>query len=91
MDSLWTWGGEYFGYRVGDQLFTYHGIQAGRFDGDEVYGSDGCYLGEIKSDSRLISPHSKKGWRHSGFAPVRSGASGRYCSYADFPSPEEFR
>jgi hypothetical protein len=99
MDWLWTWGGECFGYRVGDRLFAYDGIQAGRFDGDEVYGADGCYLGEIKSDRRLITHRSKKGWRRSPFAPVRGGSYVRYCKYVayvmyagyeDFPSPDDF-
>jgi hypothetical protein len=49
MDWFWNWGGECFGYRVDDRLFAYHGVQAGRFDGDEVYGADGRYLGETMS------------------------------------------
>ena len=34
-------GGECFGYRDGDSLFTYFGREAGRFDGEEIYGSKG--------------------------------------------------
>ena len=45
------------------------GIQAGRFDGDEVYGTGGHYLGEVRDEKRLITHRSKKHWRHSGFAP----------------------
>lgn len=60
MDWFWTWGGECFGYRSDDKLFTYHGRQAGRFYGDEVYGSDGRYLGEIKNENRLITNSGKK-------------------------------
>ncbi len=59
MDWFWTWGGECFGYRRDDKLFTYHGLQVGRFYGDEVYGSDGRYLGEIKSEKRLITNGGK--------------------------------
>ncbi len=99
MEWMWTWGGESFGYRVDDRLFTYRGIQAGRFDGDEVYGADGRYLGEVMSEKRLITHRSKKNRRHSGFAPARGGSYARYCNYAgyamyagyeDFPSPDEF-
>jgi hypothetical protein len=46
---LWTWNGVCFGYRRGDSLFTYDGIEVGRFSGAEVYGADGSYLGELKS------------------------------------------
>src|SRR2546427_80641 len=53
MDWLWTWGGECFGYRRNDRLLAYYGLQVGRFHGDEVYGSDGRYLGELKSWHRL--------------------------------------
>jgi hypothetical protein len=99
MDWLWTWGGECFGYRIDDRLFAYHGIQVGRFHGDEVYGADGSYLGEVKSEKRLITHRSKKNWRRSPFAPTRHGSYARYCNYVgyvmyvgyeDFPSPNEF-
>jgi hypothetical protein len=100
MDWLWTCGGECFGYRVDDRLFTYSGLQIGRFDEDEVYGSDGCYLGEVMSKNRLITHRGKRSYRHSGFSPVRNGSYARYANYAgyamyvgyeDFPSPENFR
>ena len=93
-------GGECFGYRDGDDLFAYHGQQVGRFHGDEVHGSDGRYLGEVKNQNRLISHRSKQGWRKSGFSPVRRGGYARYAGYAgyamyagyeDFPSPDRFR
>ena len=51
MDWLWNWGGECFGYREGDSLFTYFGHEVGRFDGEEIFGSNGRYLGEVMSDS----------------------------------------
>ena len=100
MDWLWTWGGECFGYRKNDRLFAYHGMQVGRFQGDEVYGSDGRYLGELKSRNRLITNLGKKGWVKSSFAPVLGGSYARfanyvgyvmYVGYEDFPSPDEFR
>jgi hypothetical protein len=100
MDWFWTWGGISFGYRVEDRLFAYSGLQIGRFDDEEVYGSDGRYLGEVMNDNRLITHRSKKYYRHSGFAPVRSGSYARYANYAgyamyagyeDFPAPDEFK
>ena len=60
MDWFWTWSGECFGYRKDDRLFTYGGKQAGKFYGDEVYSSDGRYLGELKSEKRLITKCGKK-------------------------------
>jgi hypothetical protein len=54
MDWFWNWGGECFGYRDGDNLFTYFGREVGRFDGEEIYGSNGRYLGEVMSDNRLM-------------------------------------
>jgi hypothetical protein len=95
-----NWGWECFGYRVDDKLFAYHRVQVGRFDEDEVYGSDGRYLGEIMSKNRLITHRGNKNYRHSGFAPVRHGSYARYANYAgyamyagfeDFPSPDEFK
>lgn len=84
MDWFWTWGGECFGYRVDDKLFAYFGLQVGRFDGEEVYGADGLYLGEIMSGNRLITHKGKKSWRHSGFTPVRGGSYGRYGNYGGY-------
>jgi hypothetical protein len=63
MDWLWNWGGEYFGYREGDSLFTYFGHEVGRFDGEEIFGSNGGYLGEVMSDNRLITD-IVTGWTH---------------------------
>lgn len=100
MDWFWTWGGQCFGYREGDGLFTYYGLQAGRFDGDEVYGRDGRYLGEVLNENRLITHRGKRGWVRSSFAPMRSGSYARYANYAgyamyagyeDFPSADAFR
>ncbi|HKD79551.1 MAG TPA: hypothetical protein VKH81_07640 [Candidatus Angelobacter sp.] len=45
MQWFWTWGGECFGYRRGDNLFTHNGDHAGKFHDDEVYGADGRYFG----------------------------------------------
>jgi hypothetical protein len=100
MDWLWIWGGECFGYRKGDRLFTYHGVQAGRFHDEEVYGRDGRYLGEVKSSKRLITNRAKQSWTRSSFSPIMGGSYARYGNYAgyamyagyeDFPSPDSFR
>jgi len=99
MQWLWTWGVESFGYREGDELWTYNGRHVGRFDGDEeVYGRDGRYLGEVMSNDRLITKTSKKSWQRGGFGQYGSrGAYARSANYAgyamykgheDFPSPD---
>ena len=99
MDWLWTWGGISFGYRRDDRLFTHNGLQVGKFHGDEIYGSDGRYLGEIRNGNRLITHTGKKSRRKSGFGPVQGGNYMRkanyvgyvmYIGHEDFPSPDDF-
>jgi hypothetical protein len=70
MDWFWNWGGECFGYRDGDSVFTYFGKEVGRFDGEEIYGSNGRYLGEVMSDNRLITSRSKKSSAHMPAMPI---------------------
>jgi hypothetical protein len=41
MDWFWNWGGESSGNRQGDSVFTYFGKEVGRFDGEEILGSNG--------------------------------------------------
>ena len=99
MAWLWTWGGESFGYREGDQLRTHDGRDVGRFHGDEVYGVDGQYLGELGDGGRLITRQSKLAHRKSTFSPhmdrmarmQRIDRIGRMMRIGceDFPSPEE--
>ena len=100
MDWMWNWGGECFGYRDGDALFAYHGKQVGKFEGEEVYGADGRYLGEVMNQNRLITNRAKAGWRKFSFTPTRRGGYARYAGYAgfamyagheDFPSPDSFQ
>jgi hypothetical protein len=85
-------------YRDGDDLFTYGGKQAGRFHGNEVYGKDGRYLGEVLS-GRLITNRSKTSWRQAAFGAVQRGGYAKYADYAgyamyaghqDFPASDEF-
>ena len=58
----------------GDSLFTYFGREVSRFEGEEIYGSNGRYLGEVMSDNWLITSRSPKTWVRGSFAP-RSGGS----------------
>ena len=72
----------------------------GRFYGDEVYGADGSYLGEVRNEKRLITHRSKSNRRKPPFAlKARRGSYARYANYAgyamyagyeDFPGPDEF-
>jgi hypothetical protein len=93
----------HFGYRWGDSLFTYDGIEGGRFSGVEIYGIDGSYLGELASSVdgvRLVTCSYKKSQKVTAFAPGvqrphirlrdRIGLA-LYCGYEYFPSPEELR
>ena len=99
MDWLWTWGGECFGYRDGDELRTHDGRLVGRFVDDEVYGSDGRYLGELRNEDRLITHQAKLDRSRAGFAPSASAAAhARYgdkaavamcAGYEDFPSADD--
>ena len=98
-DSLWTWGGTYFGKREGDSLFTLNGVEAGRFHGDEIYGADGAYLGELKS-GKLITNQSKKSKQKGSFSPRHKGGhvgyvghvgTVMYVGHEDFPDPETFQ
>ena len=100
MKHLWTWSGTYFGYRDSDNLRTHGGKHVGRFHGDEVYGTDGGYLGEIKNGNRLITHISKKSRRRYSFAAyARTRGFAKYANYVgyvmyvgyeDFPEPEGF-
>ena len=99
MDQHWTWGGTYFGYRRGDLLFAHNGRCVGQFSGDDVYGCDGRYVGEVRNQNRLITNRSKSNQRGSPAPNARGGSYARYANYAgyamiagyeDFPSPESF-
>jgi hypothetical protein len=99
MSGLYTWGGTYFGQRQGDSLITLHGVEAGQFHGDEIYGSNGQYLGELK-DGRLITRTEKGSLSRGGFMPSSHGREAGYTGYGgwamlngyeDFPGPDSFR
>jgi hypothetical protein len=66
-------------------LWTHDGRHLGQFHGDEVYGPDGWYLGEIKGKDRLITNISKKGCRRGVFAQYAPRAAyARYANYVGY-------
>jgi hypothetical protein len=98
LNAYWSWTGRYVGYRISDDLFSFEGRQVGYFaEGDEVYGCDGSYMGEVRGRNRLISNLGKKAWTRRRLVPrsMRSSPSHRDVSakemlagYEDFPIPE---
>jgi hypothetical protein len=97
MEWFWGWSGKCIGYRIEDALFTCEGKQLGQFaEGDEVYGSNGDYLGEVRNGDRLITNLSKVTWKRNVFAPgfskissERTDASAKQIptGFQDFPFP----
>ena len=68
--AFWSWNGKYVGSRVSDFLFNIEGHQVGYFaEGDEVYGCDGSYIGEVRGGNRLITNLSKRAWRRRVLTP----------------------
>lgn len=99
---VWTWRGVSFGYIDRGELRTHHGLHVGYIhDNFEIYGKDGYYLGEIKSENRLITDKRKVRKRKSRFTPKskragrakRANRAGRamIASHEDFPHPDTFR
>lgn len=72
IDWFWTCSGKALVYREADGLFSSEGTQIGHFLGDEIYGRDGNYLGEVASTGRLITQMNKARWQRSGFFPTTS-------------------
>jgi hypothetical protein len=71
IDWFWTCAGEALAYREVDALFSCEGRQIGQFRGDEIYGRQGNYLGEIARTGRLVTQLNKLRWRKSGFFPAK--------------------
>lgn len=70
LNAFWNWGGRYVGFRSSDCLFGPDGRQVGYFaEGDEIYASNGEYIGEVRGANRLITNSSKKAWTRRGFEP----------------------
>ena len=97
MDWFWTWGGVSFGYRNGTSLVTFAGQEIGQFFGDEVYGRDGRYLGEVRDSRRLIRDLAKRGQTRRPFhpAPLKPLVNRQDLfalpmvqGYQDFPTPD---
>jgi hypothetical protein len=96
---LWTWSGELFGRREGDDLWARDGRHVGQFEGDEIYGADGRYLGEVLGGNRLITARSRRWARRAIFVsqPRRARSRRRNrlpahpmpTGYEDFPAPEK--
>lgn len=101
MHWYWTWSGKCFGYQVGNVLRTHDGYDVGRLHGDEIYGRDGQYMGEVRNDNFLITCVSKRKRRTSSFTPYAPNAGYvpftdyvgyvMYSGYEDFPFPEAVR
>ena len=73
INTFWNWAGRYVGQRVCDDLFSSSGRQIWYFaEGDEVYGCNGAYLGEVRSGNRLITNLSKNKWTRRAFPPRTS-------------------
>ena len=96
---LWTWSGESFGYREGDDVWTHDGRHVGRFHDEQIYHPEGHYLGELKDGVRLITAKFRRGAHRARFAarPPRTGVPRRNrlpgywlpTGYEDFPLPEK--
>jgi hypothetical protein len=100
VEWFWTWDGKSVGYRYRRCLFRYDGLQIGLFDGDEIYGADSAYLGEVINGDRLIRKLSKTAQHRSAYAPEHGAGFTRYADHAahlmlagyeDFPDPASFR
>ncbi len=98
-DNFWTWLGRYVGYRSSDCLFGSDGRQMGYFaEGDEVYGCNGKYIGEVRSGNRLIKNLRKIAWTRKRLTPSMLktspghrdvGAKEMMAGFEDFRIPLE--
>jgi hypothetical protein len=98
-NAFWNWGGRYVGHRLSDGLFHLDGRQLGYFaEGDEVYGCDGSYMGEVRGRNRLITNLSKKAWTRRRLIPQSMKSSPGHrdvnakemlAGYEDFPISED--
>ncbi len=98
---LWTADGTNFGYREGHSLFTFDGVEVGRFMGTEVYGVAGRYLGELKNSPdgmRLVRSTNKRALKRDRFIPTfgqcypqpsRRTIQADYSGFEAFPSVAE--
>jgi DNA-binding response OmpR family regulator len=97
-NDLWTWSGDYFGFRDGQNLWTREGRHVGRFRRDEVFRPDGLYLGDLVKGCLIVDWH-KTPRRASSFTPsddrggIRQFADrdpfDMLIGFKDFPGPDE--
>lgn len=94
MRFLWTWSGNFFGYRTNNSLITHAGRHIGKFYGNEIYDVKGRYLGEVKNESRLIYCISKRAYRKHPFTPAPQKCAiaiyASYCGYVMYAGYEDF-
>lgn len=81
MTHLWTWSGNYFGYRSDNQLWSKSGIHVGVIHDHEIYDHNGLYLGEILN-GRLIR-NSQKKYHRKCASPYYSRRAG-FAKFADY-------
>jgi CheY-like chemotaxis protein len=97
-DDLWTWSGEYFGFREGVDLWAYDGRHVGRFRRDaEIFRPDGLYMGVVMGD-RLVVDWHRTAHRASSFTPSENRIGHRrfvdrvpfdmQIGFKYFPSPD---
>ncbi|TDI92974.1 MAG: response regulator [Chloroflexi bacterium] len=96
--DLWTWSGDYFGFRDGQNLWTYEGRHVGRFRRDEIFRPDGLYMGDLV-DGRLVVDWHKTARRASSFTPSENRGGHTHFAdrepfdmmlgYKDFPGPDQ--
>lgn len=82
--NYWAWGGKYIGQRSGDILYSSRGTPIGRFYDEELYNFQGYYIGEIKSQNRLIVNKQKKNRRKSASSKPCSHGGTSYCDYCGY-------
>jgi hypothetical protein len=91
--NYWSWTGRPVGFRAGAYLYNWSDQAVGKFKGQDVYGPDGFYLGEVRS-RRLIRNPSRSAWRIEGFPAATSGGThrrpGRHAGHVMLPGFEDF-
>ncbi len=94
MKLLWTWSGKFFGYLENDVLRTQDGRHVVRIYGDEIYGPNGVYIGELMNESNLIRALAKCGYRKPPFHPLPKKCAiigyTAHCGYAMYSGYEDF-
>jgi hypothetical protein len=101
MRRCWTLSGRYFGYWIGDDLWSYHGHHVGRLRGADIFAPDGQYLGEIMPNARLAVRSRKVGTYGTAYIPwpakfgdtllPNEDPGTHRVGFEDFPPPSEFQ